>query len=72
VLLRQIYNLNLALSDSTVPVTLLKYPRIVKESSYLYEKLRPILDGIDQQAFELAFQETVRPDLIHGFGENDK
>lgn len=72
VLLRQIYNLNLALSDSRVPVTLLKYPRIVKDGSYLYEKLHPILDGVDQQAFELAFQETVRPDLIHGFGESDK
>lgn len=65
VLLEQIYKLILALSNSMVPVTLLQYPRITRDSAYLYGKLRPILQAVGPEAFEHAFKATVRPELVH-------
>jgi hypothetical protein len=72
VLLRQIYKLVLTLSDTDVPVTLMRYPRIVKDSSYLFAKLQPILKGIDYEAFQEAFHRVVRPKLVHSFNETDR
>jgi hypothetical protein len=72
VLLRQIYKLVLTLSDTDVPVTLLRYPRIVKDSPYLYSKLQPILKGIDYEAFHEAFLKVVRPNLVNSFNEADR
>lgn len=43
ILLQQIYKLTLALSYTTIPLTLLHYPKFTSDSSYLYEKLKPIL-----------------------------
>lgn len=71
VLMNQLYKLVLALSNSTIPVTLLRYPRIVKDSRYLYEKLRPILKEITFTQFESVFNRTVIPSFIHSFNEND-
>lgn len=70
VLLEQIYKLMVALSDSMVPVTLLQYPRITLDSRFLYAKLLPILQGIDQRTFEATFKETVRPELVHAFADD--
>ena len=66
-LLQQIYKLFLALSDSHIPVTLLQYPRLVKDSAYLYQKLEPILGGKSSQEFSLAFGQSVRPEWIHNY-----
>jgi hypothetical protein len=71
VLMNQLYKLVLALSDSTIPVTLLRYPRIVKDSGYLYAKLKPILKEITFAQFESVFNKTVIPSFIHSFNEND-
>ena len=71
VLMNQLYKLVLALSNSTIPVTLLRYPRIVKDSRYLYEKLKPILKEITFTQFESVFNRTVIPSFIHSFNEND-
>lgn len=69
VLLEQIYKLILALSDSQVPVTLLQYPRITRDSPFLYTKLLPILKGIDQRTFDSIFKQTVHPEFVHAFGD---
>lgn len=72
ILLWQIYHLLLALSEATVPVTFMRYPRIVKDCPYLFEKLKPILPGITYESFAAVFARTARPDLMHSFNENDR
>ncbi len=72
VLLRQIYRLVLALSGTTIPMTLMRYPRIVKDASYLFGKLRPILDGISFRDFNSTFERIARADYVHSFNEKDR
>ena len=71
ILLYEIYKLTLALSCTTIPLTLLQYPKITKDSSYLYEKLKPVLGEIGNSQFRSVFEETIRTDLVHSFNEND-
>jgi len=71
ILLQKIYKLVLALSNTSVPVTLMRYPRIVKDSLYLFEKLNPILGNVDYELFCSAFDKTIRPDIVHSFNEVD-
>jgi hypothetical protein len=72
ILLQQVYKLLLALSGTSIPLTFLHYPTLVKDSSYLYEKLLPILSGVDFTQFHEAFLNTVRPELVHSFGHGDR
>lgn len=67
----QLYNLTLALANSRIPVTLMHYPRIVKDSEYLYNKLKPILKDITYSQFESAFKKTVIPKFMHSFNPKD-
>ena len=71
ILLRQIYKLMLAISDTTLPVTFIRYPRIVKDCPYLFEKLKPILRDITYESFCAMFSKAVRPELVHSFNKND-
>lgn len=71
VLLCQVYKLLMVLSNTNIPITIMNFPRIVKDSKYLYTKLSSILLDIDYEKFILSFKETVRIDLIHSFNEND-
>jgi hypothetical protein len=70
ILMGQLYNLILALSEAHIPVTLLQFPKLVRDSTYLYEKLKPILGHISYAEFASTFDRTVRPELIHDFGQN--
>lgn len=72
VLLRQIYALVLALSNASIPVTFMRYPRIVRDCDYLYAKLAPILRDIAYETFATVFANTARPELVHSFHENDR
>jgi len=72
ILLLQIYKLMLVISKTDIPLTLLNYPRIVKDCDYLYRKLTPILKDIRKDQFSFAFRKIVRLDLVHSFNENDK
>jgi hypothetical protein len=71
ILLGQFYDLLLALSETAVPITFMRYPRIVKDCPYLFEKLKPILRGIAYESFATVFARTARPELVHRFSEND-
>lgn len=71
VLADQLYKLVLALSATNIPVTLLRFPRIIKDRAYLQEKLAPMLAGVTADQFDAAFQAVVRPDLAHAFNAND-
>lgn len=72
VLLDHLYKLLLVLSNTMIPVTLMQYPRITKDSQYLYAKLKPILKDITYTRFETVFNKAVLPDFVHSFNENDK
>lgn len=71
ILLNRSYQLLLAVSDSQVPITLLRYPRLTRDTDYLYRKLGPLVRGIDYQSFREVFERVVRPELVNRFGEND-
>lgn len=71
VFLEIIYNLMLTLSRHDIPITLMQYPLITKDSQYLYRKLSPILNGISIDSFREAFDKTVRPELVHSYTKND-
>lgn len=71
ILLHEIYKLALALSCTSIPLTLLHYPKSTKDSTYLYEKLKPILGEIGNSQFNSVFEETIRTDWVHSFNEND-
>lgn len=67
VLTRQLYRLIYALARHEIPVTLLFFPRIVQNPTYLYRRLRPVLPGIDEATFLRAFRAVSRPELVHDF-----
>jgi len=71
ILLRQIYNLMFAVSDTCLPVTLMRYPRIAQDPQYLFEKLKLILRGVTYETFCTVFNNTVRPELVHSFSKKD-
>jgi len=72
VLLEQIYKLVLSLSKTTIPVTLLRYPQLVNDAPYLYEKLQPLVGDIDFFEFEAVFNKVANRDLVHSFSANDR
>jgi hypothetical protein len=66
-LLNQFYRLMLVLSEVEIPVTLMKYPEIVEQPAYLYERLKPVLESISYDRFHTVYQKTVRRDLVHTY-----
>ncbi len=72
VLMHQLYKLFLAISGTMIPVTLMRYPRITKDCSYLFSKLEPVLSGISYEVFSTEFNKTVRPEFVHSFNDNDR
>ena len=67
----QLYKLILALSDAMIPVTFMRYPRLVKDCRYLFEKLKPVLARTSYEDFNKIFNKTVRPQLVHSFNVDD-
>ena len=72
VLLRRVYALLLAVSNTSIPLTVMRYPRIVKDCSYLFAKLSPILGNIAYESFASVFSDAARPDLVHSFNPDDR
>ena len=66
-LLKMLYTLVLAASEAETPVTLLQFPKLVRDSSYLYRKLKPILGTISPAEFSAAFAQAARPEWVHDF-----
>ena len=56
-----------ALADSHVPVTLLSFPRLVKDPEYCYRKLLPILGKIKYPRFKQSFEAVSHPEFVHTF-----
>lgn len=71
VLLMQLYKLMLAVSDTEIPVTLLRYPRLTRDETYLFNKLQPAIPNIELIDFQQIFASVVRSEYVHRFNEND-
>ena len=71
VLLDKMFNFLLNVSDTYIPVTFLRFPRIVNEAEYLFKKLSPILSGISYTEFSTVFNEIANPGLVHNFNKNN-
>jgi len=63
----ELYKLMRTLAKYDIPTTTLDFPRFVYDARYLYDKLAPILRGVDIDRFLQAFHATVRPELVHQF-----
>jgi hypothetical protein len=61
----------LALAGHQVPLTLLRYPKLVRDGEYCYEKLQPILGAVQLTEFLQAFKATAHLDLVHQFCAGD-
>lgn len=72
ILLKQVYKLVLALSDTNIPVTLMHYPRITQDNQYLFSKLKPVLPNIELELLCDTFNNVVRPELVHSFNSKDR
>ena len=71
-LLLQLYQLFFALSDASVPVTLLRFPRMVQDGVYLFAKLQPLLGEMNYEQFRPVWEQVARPNLVHSFSERDR
>jgi len=71
ILLNHFYKLLLALSKESIPVTILNYPKLVKDVKYLYSKLQFLVKEIEYRKFKTVFEETVNPNWVHSFNEKD-
>lgn len=71
VLLMQINKLMLAISGSDIPITLINYPKLTKDSAYLFSKLQPVLKNIEYKFFNEKFNEVIKQELIHSFNGCD-
>lgn len=71
-LLYGFYELMLHAAVKSTPVTLIQYPKMLKDSDYLYQKLQPVLNGMSPEAFASVFNATVNLKLSHQFNANDK
>lgn len=60
VLGEKLSSLRLALADSNVPVTLLRFPRLAEDPRYLFEKVEPLLDGTPFGVFATTFHRIAR------------
>ncbi len=72
VLLNKVYQLFLGLSNSGIPVTLINYPRLIRDPIYTYEKLKPVLGDLSFDSFNASFLSIAKPNLVHQFNERDK
>jgi hypothetical protein len=71
VLERQLARLVVSLARCDIPNTLLWYPRLAQDASYLYAKLRFLLGNTSLERFKAVYKETVRPDWVHQYSPAD-
>lgn len=72
ILLKTLSNLLVGISASSAPVTLIHYPKLVKDPAYLYAKIKPILKDIPFHDFKKVYLETLKPEWVHQFSDQDQ
>lgn len=68
VLSDRLYRLMLATADQPAKLTLLRFPRLVNDSAYLFDKLQPLLHDISFERFDRVHRRLAQPGLVHRFG----
>jgi hypothetical protein len=68
VLAEMFHGLLHTLAANDIPLTLILFPRMVRDPEYTYRKLAFLLGGIRREAFQAAFERVARPSLVHTFG----
>ena len=58
------YKLMRDVSDTNIPVTMIRYPKLAKDSEYLYKKLNPVLKNITYGEFKSAFYKVLKPEWV--------
>lgn len=64
VLLKSLSHLLVECAKHDQPISLIHYPRLMDDASYLYRKLNPILGEITEATFVEAHQKTLKPDWV--------
>jgi hypothetical protein len=67
ILEQNLFKLLNALADSFVPVTLIAFPRLVKDPEYLYKKILPAIGKIRYPQFKASFDAVSHPEFVHEF-----
>ena len=68
----QVYQSLLALSRHHTPITFIHYPRLIVDSQYLYEKIRPVLGSTSYAEFERVFVRVVDLPTVHQYTVADQ
>jgi hypothetical protein len=71
-LARMLHNLFFVIAKYDIPVTLLHFPRLVRDPDYLYKKLGFLFPDIGYDDFLQCFLEMSRPELVHDFKANSQ
>lgn len=71
ILAKQLYKLIYFLTVYDVPMVFLYFPKLAKEPTYLYNKLKIILDLPNKNRFNKIFSEISKPEIIHDFQDNN-
>ena len=68
-LAEMLYRLLFAIANAphNFPLTFINYPRLVRDSYYLYRKLESLMSGIPFKRFDSVFKSLIREDWIHDF-----
>jgi hypothetical protein len=69
ILTQKLYNLINTITTYDIPHTFLNFPRIIEDAQYLYNKLVPIIGGIDYSKFLKTFDYVAKPELVHDFSQ---
>ena len=68
---RSLYTLVDTITRYDLAHTFIAFPRLTQEPRYLYRKLQFLCAGIDYHRFRQAFEQRVRPDLVHDFSQDE-
>lgn len=68
VLAGQLYRMVYTLAKWDIPMTLLYFPRLVRDPEYLYGKIGFALERTAYEAFLEGYRRVARPELVHDFG----
>ena len=66
-LMNKLYKLLLNISSTNIPVTFIRFPKLVDSPYYLYEKLRPAVSQVSIEKFLKCFNEISHPNWVHKF-----
>jgi hypothetical protein len=57
-----------AAARNDIPMTILAFPRFVRDADYTYDKLHFLFPFTSRAEFRKCFESRVRPDWVHDFG----